>query len=131
MMFLFIAALCSPPCQFGGRCVRPNVCHCSPGFLAPYCRRKFLVKITFRACLFSRKYQLKPTCTTKYKAAHCEYIWLNDLFKHVIYFLRSQRLVTQPVLMVEFASDRINVAAPKATRETTACKVHWDGVVFI
>lgn len=51
-MFLFIAALCSPPCQFGGRCVRPNVCHCSPGFLAPYCRRKFLVKTTFRACLF-------------------------------------------------------------------------------
>ena len=51
-MFLFFAALCSPPCQFGGRCVRPNVCHCSPGFLAPYCRRKFLVKITFRAWLF-------------------------------------------------------------------------------
>lgn len=38
-------------------------------------------------------------------------------------------LVTQPVLMVEFALDRINVAAPKATRETTACKRSADNPV--
>ncbi|PVD20673.1 hypothetical protein C0Q70_18831 [Pomacea canaliculata] len=37
LCLLTSTATCTPPCEHGGRCVRPNVCACRPTYIGPHC----------------------------------------------------------------------------------------------
>ena len=45
---LNLAAVCRPACQNGGLCVRPDVCHCPPGYEGSSCQL-----VQHRPCLES------------------------------------------------------------------------------